>query len=62
MIEAIPHHAQNWIARSARKPGSFGRITIFNRSEHFLDAFRVTTKPATGPPKDSLNHHGEPDD
>src|SRR5207245_346971 len=62
VIEAVPHHAQNWITRSAGKPRGFSRITVLNRGEHFLDAFRITSEPAATPPKNALDHHRERND
>ena len=62
MIEAVPHHAQNRITRSAGKPGGLGDIAVFNRSEYFLDPFRIPSKPAASPPKDSLDHNRESND
>src|SRR5437867_11846223 len=62
VIETIPHHAQNWIARSAGKPRGLRDIAMLNRGKHFLDPFGITTKPAATPPKNSLDHHSEPDD
>ena len=35
---------------------------MFNRGEYFLDPFRIATKPAASPPKDSLNYDREADD
>src|SRR5204863_7935083 len=62
VIEAVPHHAQNRITRSAGKPRGFSRITVLNRGEHFLDAFRITSEPAATPPKDALDHDCERND
>src|SRR5207245_1326896 len=62
VIEAIPHHAQNWVPRPARKPGGLGGVTVFDCREYFLDPFRIPSEPAATPPKNSLDHHGEPDD
>src|SRR5438093_13771329 len=62
MIEAIPHHAQNGVARTPSKSRSFGRITVFDCGEHFLDAFRITSEPAATPPKDALDHDCERND
>ena len=62
MIEAIPHHAQNGVARTPSKSRSFGRITVFDCGKHFLDAFWITSEPAAGPPKDALDHDCERND
>src|SRR5438067_6676532 len=62
VIEAVPNHAQNRVARTSGKPGSFSRIAVFNRGEHLVDASRIASEPAATPPKNSLDDDRKRDD
>ena len=65
VIQAVPHHAENRIARVARQARSFGHIADLDRGKDFLDPLGVAAHPAAQPPEDTLKHDrqgGERDD
>ena len=47
VVQTVPHHAQNRIARIAGETGSFGDIADFDRGEDFLDPLRIAAHPAS---------------
>ena len=62
VIQAVPHHAQNRIARVARQARSFSHVADLDRGKNFLDPLGIAAHPAAEPPEDALEHDGERDD
>src|SRR5207247_11090685 len=62
MAQAVPHHAQNRIARIARKPRRFRDIRHFDRGKDFFNSLRVAPEPTAAPPENSFDHDRQSDD